>query len=92
VKIADAASGRPILSFYVFGGSTFRVEVPAGSFILKYATGDSWCGDRELFGASTEITQTDRIFQFDDDHGYKIDLIRRKDGNLPTKQISRESF
>ncbi len=92
VKIADAVNGRPILSFYVFGGSTFRVEVPAGSFILKYATGDNWCGDRELFGASTEIIQTDRIFQFDYDHGYKIDLIRRREGNLPAKQISPRIF
>jgi len=92
VKIVDAISGRPILSFFVFGGSTFRVEIPAGSFILKYAMGNNWCGDRELFGASTQIAQTDRIFQFDDDHGYRIDLIQRKNGNLPTKTIGRESF
>jgi hypothetical protein len=81
VKIADAVSGRPILSFYVFGGSTLRAEVPAGSFVLKYATGDDWCGDRELFGASTQITQTDRIFQFDDDHGYKIEKPFRRTHN-----------
>ncbi len=92
VKIEDATSGRPILSFYVYGGSTLQAEVPAGSFVLKYATGDNWCGDRELFGALTETNKADRVFQFDDDHEYTIELIARRNGNLPTKKISRESF
>jgi hypothetical protein len=60
--------------------------------VLKYATGDNWCGDRELFGALTETSKADRIFQFDDDHEYTIELIARRNGNLPTKKISRESF
>lgn len=92
VKIDDAASGRPILSLYVYGGSSFHTQVPRGAYILKYATGSYWCGDRELFGASTETSKADRIFQFDDDHEYTIELIARKNGNLPTKRISREAF
>jgi hypothetical protein len=94
VKIEDAISGRPILSFYVYGGSTLQAEVPAGSFVLKYATGSDWCGEGELFGygALTETSKADRIFQFDDDHGYTIELIARRNGNLPTKKIGREAF
>ena len=92
VKIEDAVSGRPVLSFYVYGGSSFETRVPSGSFILKYATGDNWCGSRELFGASTETHKADRIFQFDDDHEYTIELIARSNGNLPTKRISRDTF
>jgi hypothetical protein len=92
VKIADAVSGRPSRSFYILGGSTLEIEVPAGLFTLKYATGDRWCGDQELFGTSTEVSQTERTFRFDNDHGYKIDLVRRKNGNLPIKIINRDVF
>jgi hypothetical protein len=92
VKIDDAVSGRPVLSFYVYGGSSLEAQVPRGSFVLKYATGSNWCGDRELFGASTETNKADRIFQFDDDHEYTSELIARRNGNLPTKRISREAF
>jgi len=92
VKIEDAVSGRPILSFFVYGGSTLNAKVPAGSFVFKYATGSQWCGDLELFGASTETNKADRVFQFDDDHSYTIELIARTGGNLVTKRISRDSF
>jgi hypothetical protein len=92
VKIADAVSGRPILSFYASGGSTLQVEVPAGSFVLKYATGDRWCGEQDLFSPLTEISEINRVVHFDGDHGYLIDLIRRRNGNLSTKKISREAF
>jgi hypothetical protein len=46
VKINDVVSGRPILSFFAYGGSTLQVKVPAGSFVLKYAAGENWCGER----------------------------------------------
>jgi hypothetical protein len=46
----------------------------------------------ELFGALTEISEANRILQFEVNHGYKIDLIRRKNGNLSTKKIGREAF
>jgi hypothetical protein len=59
---------------------------------LKYATGNTWCGDAELFGASTETNKADRAFQFDDEHEYTIELIAQRNGNLPTKRISREAF
>jgi hypothetical protein len=94
VKVEDAISGRPIVSFYVYGGSTLRAEIPAGSYVLKYATGNNWCGEAELFGvgALTETNKADRIFNFDDDHEYAIELIARRNGNLPTMKIGREAF
>jgi len=92
VKINEAASGRPVLSLYLYGGSSFEIKVPRGEFVLKYATGNTWCGDAELFGASTETNKVDRVFQFDGEHEYTIELIAQRNGNLPTKRISREAF
>jgi hypothetical protein len=92
VKINDAVSGRQVLTFFLYGGSIFEAQVPRGAFIVKYATGGTWCGDSELFGASTETNKADKVFQFDEDHEYTIELIARRNGNLPTKRISRDIF
>jgi hypothetical protein len=92
VKIDDAVSGRPISSFYIYGGSSLETQVPQGSFVIKYATGAYWCGDNELFGALTETHKADRVFRFDDDHEYTVELIARSNGNLPTKRIARDAF
>jgi len=45
-----------------------------------------------LFGASTATNKTDRIFQFDDEHTYTIELILQANGNLATKRICRTDF
>ena len=92
VKLNHAASGRPVLAFYLNGGSTFETQVPLGAFVLKYATGNVWCGDSELFGSSTATNEADKVFQFEDEHEYTIELIARRNGNLPTKRISRDTF
>jgi hypothetical protein len=31
--------------------------MPAGDFILKYATGQVWCGDTDLFGPDTTTSR-----------------------------------
>jgi hypothetical protein len=92
VKMSDAVTGRALLTFFLYGGSTFETQVPRGTFVLKYATGGTWCGDNELFGASTELSKADRIFEFNEDHEYTIELILQRNGNLPTWRISRDAF
>jgi hypothetical protein len=92
VKINEAASGRPVLSLYVHGGSSFEIQVPRGSFVVKYATGGRWCSESELFGETTQTNKADRVFEFDDDHEYTIELIAQRNGNLPTRRISQEAF
>jgi hypothetical protein len=92
VKLNDAASGRRLLSFYLYGGSIFETRVPRGNLLLKYATGTAWCGEHELFGSSTETEQADRVFEFNDTYKYTIELIARTNGNLPKRRISRDDF
>ncbi|WP_143046899.1 hypothetical protein [Bradyrhizobium erythrophlei] len=92
VKINDATSGRPVLALYLYGGSTFGTQIPRGAFTLKYATGETWCDESELFGSSTVTRKVDRVIRFDDEHEYTIELIAQRNGNLATKEISRDSF
>ena len=75
-------------------------NVPLGNFILKYATGSSWCGKIDTFGTETAFHKADVVFRFyrqNTDDGYTmigntIELILQANGNLETSRISREAF
>lgn len=92
VKLQDAVTGQSVMSFYIHGGQTLQENVPEGSFILKYAAGDRWCGDNDLFCRDTTIQQSEQTFEFEESHGYTIELIKQRHGNLPMKTINRQQF
>lgn len=92
IKLEDAVTARPVMAFYMRGGETLEQDVPEGSFILKYAVGEKWCGETALFGAMTSTNRTDRIFEFTETRGYTVELISRKSGNLRTRAINRSEF
>jgi hypothetical protein len=100
VKLEDAASRRPVMTFFVNGGGSITEYVPLGNFILKYATGQSWCGDSDLFGDDTTTNTADDDFLFerhDTGDGYStsvwtVELIRQPGGNLRTHRISKNEF
>lgn len=92
VKLEDATTGVPVMTFFFQGGAILRARVPEGSFVLKYATGNSWCGDRDLFGKFTTVSKSRQIFSFTEGSGYTVDLIPQTQGNLRTERISRDAF
>jgi hypothetical protein len=100
INFEDAATGSPAMLFFAYGGLTLNSAAPLGTFTLKYATGQSWCGDIELFGDDTVYSQADDLFTFErrfNADGYTashwtVELILQPHGNLRTKRISREAF
>jgi hypothetical protein len=100
IKLEDAVTREPIQTFFIRGGQTMQSNVPLGQFVLKYATGNSWCGENNLFGTETEFHKADVVLRFtrqNSDDGYTmigntIELILQVNGNLKTSKISREAF
>ncbi|MES2600169.1 MAG: hypothetical protein V4602_05085 [Pseudomonadota bacterium] len=92
IKLVDAVTAQPVMAFYMRGGEVLEQDVPEGSFVLKYAAGDVWCGQTALFGQATSTNRVDRIFEFTETHGYTVELISRKSGNLRTRAIDRSQF
>src|ERR1700686_3741299 len=43
---------------------TMQSNVPLGHFVLKYATGNSWCGETGMFGTETEFHKADVVLRF----------------------------
>lgn len=96
VKIVDATTNQNIIEGYIIGGMTLDINVPLGSYRLKYASGNTWCGRNELFGSKTQYSEAQSTFNFSLENGvisgYTIELIAQQNGNLNTRRISSTNF
>lgn len=96
VKLADAVTDEPVLTVFVRGGDTVNLEVPLGTYFVKYAAGDKWYGYTHLFGPTTGYSKADKVFNFhySDNRisGYTITLYKVRNGNLRTGSISASEF
>ena len=111
LKISTANSGRlylvrltgrdrygrevRIMDIAVHSGSAFELEVPLGTYRLKYAVVEDWYGP-DRFGTEARFSAADQNFSFrktpDGYSGYAVELILQSAGNLGTEQISPQDF
>lgn len=96
VKLVNATTDAPVLGIYVAGGRTLDVDVPLGTYRMRYAFGDTWFGLEHLFGPDTDYAKADRIFDFkvqgSQVSGYTVELIPQTNGNLQTRKIPAAEF
>ena len=96
VKLSDYYSGRAVLSVFVHGGSTVNLDVPLGTYRIKYASGEHWYGSNHLFGPETAYSKADSSFDFrvagNQVSGYTLTLYKVLDGNLQTTPILPNEF
>jgi len=78
--------------YFIYGGLTLTTDVPVGFFVIKHAAGETWCGERELFGAKTALRKGRQVAGFDEDHTYSLFLTPQPHGNFPTDPIPRSEF
>lgn len=96
VKLVDSYSKTPVITVFVHGGLTANVDVPLGTYEVRYASGDTWYGYEHLFGPDTAYSKADQMFYFRDDgsqvSGYTITLYKVRNGNLQTSKIRKNQF
>jgi hypothetical protein len=96
IKVVDAYTEARVLTLFIRSGQTAQVEVPTGTYRLKYAVGDTWYGQDDYFGPETRYLEADDIFSFEivgqQVKGHKIELILQEGGNLSTERISEGKF
>ena len=84
------------MDVFVRGGSTVEVEVPLGTYRLKYAAGQNWYGLPHLFGPETSYSKADTPFRFYIEgqriSGYTVTLYSVRDGNLRTSPLNPGDF
>lgn len=96
VRLVPLTSKTPVMEAYIRGGSSLRVNVPLGTYTLKYATGDTWHGPALLFGKGTLYSKADADLDFRETRegysGYTVELIKQRHGNLHTSSLSARDF
>jgi hypothetical protein len=96
VKLEDANAGRPVVAVFVRGGQTEEIEVPLGTYVVKYASGEKWYGVPHLFGPDTQYSKADQTFTFSSNGyqytGFTITLYKVSNGNLSTTELQPGDF
>ena len=96
LKLVNAYSGAPIMTVFVRSGATVAIEVPLGTYEVRYASGKTWYGYEYLFGPETLYSKADRTFTFEifgnQVNGVAITLYRVAHGNLHTSKIEPTEF
>ena len=96
VKIVDWYTNKLICTVFICLGQSVSLDLPLGSYKLKYATGSQWYGVKFLFGKETVYSVADKKLDFekhgDKVSGYTVELFLQPNGNLRTKRIAAEEF
>lgn len=91
VKIVNTVTNQELGSFFIRSGGVLDIQVPVGTYEIKYAAGRQWYGEAYLFGPETTYSKADSIFNFSFDgyqySGYTVELIMQRNGNLRTSGI-----
>jgi len=78
LKLRNASDGSRLFSAFIRSGATLEARIPVGTYRLKYAVGDTWYGDRWLFGSKTVYKKMDQLLEFKIQQreiaGYRLDL------------------
>jgi hypothetical protein len=94
IKLVDYQTGADAVGIFVKGGQTLEVQIPPGTYRMRYASGQTWRGTSHLFGPGqhTSYSQSSSRFEFTQYDGYTVELIRQTGGNMPTRSISPSQF
>jgi len=96
VKIVDAYTDRELGRFFIRSGETLDIEVPLGSYEIRYASGKTWYGVEYLFGPDTTYSKADSVFHFTYNgyqySGYTVELIMQQHGNLSTSRLNASQW
>lgn len=96
VKLVDYKSKAEVMHIYLHPGKPFKSNIPLGLYMIKYATGSTWYGNKNRFGPETKYSMALERFDFliegNEAKGYSIELIMQQHGNLKTISISPEDF
>lgn len=96
VKLVSVYNKTPVMAIFIRAGNTVTVDVPLGTYELRYATGETWYGYDHLFGPDTVCSKADEQLEFKQIgyqvSGYTVTLYEVPHGNLHTTRISPQEF
>jgi len=94
IKLVNYQTGADAVGIFVKGGQTIEVQIPPGTYRMRYASGLTWRGEASLFGPGqlTSYSQSASNFEFTRYGGYTVELISQTGGNMSTRSILPSQF
>ena len=92
IKFVDPYDGEVILMCYLPSGVSQEIDLPSGTFEIRYTCGTEWFGNDKMFGDKGAYAKADHTFQFSEGSGYELTLYRVRNGNLHTSIMRKEDF
>ncbi len=96
IKLTKPGSTEPVMYLFIRAGQSAEMEVPLGTFEVKWATGKEWYGYKKKFGESTAYGKANKLINFKQTAtrviGNEITLSPVRSGNLPSITISADEF
>jgi len=92
IKLEDYYSYEKKAEFFIRGGDKFGIEVPAGTYRVKMASGKKWYGMKHLFGSNTSYSKASDSFPISYGDQWTVELLPQRDGNLRDIPIDPDEF
>ncbi len=93
VRVYRASDNALVAERFIRSGGQLKIQVPAGVFIVRSASGRDWYGNDRYFGDDTAFSEAQAQFDMQRDGAYyDLRLIPEVGGNLDSKSISRDKF
>lgn len=97
IKLVDYYNeNNTLVTIFVRSGESVKVDIPIGDYKLKYATGETWYGEKDLFGHKTSYSKSEQQLNFSNSgymvYGHTITLYKVQNGNLSTENINASDF
>jgi hypothetical protein len=96
IKLIDVSTNKTILTLFLRQNSSLEINVPLGKYKLRYASGNTWYGETDLFGPSTLYGKSDEVLSFEKQgmylSGHQLKLRKIVNGNFSTQKIRPEEF
>jgi len=87
VQLVHPETDRHALSVFVAANSEVTIPAPVGIWRMRVIEGQKWHGNARFFGPNTQYETVAELMEFGHSRGNGIDLRRRIDGNLKTRQM-----
>ncbi len=96
VYLKNVYNEKNDVSFYVGAGQSVTVNVPAGTYELYYATGETWYGEKYKFGKETNYSKADEYTTLSESYSsydiVEFTLYAVPNGNMHTENIDESEF
>ncbi|MEG0864868.1 MAG: hypothetical protein RSI33_10700 [Clostridia bacterium] len=92
VILRDYESNMAVAAGFVRPNSTCSLRVPKGNYYCVLASGNSWYGEKELFGKGTALSKTGKFEVLGSNYRHTITLQVKPDGNLPIYDANEDEM